>query len=204
MARWTKCSVATALAALITAGASTASSPAPADALVGMHDRYVVDRGTVTLEFDADALASLGLAIIPHVESKEAPEPYRAVFAVDAPSTLEIETVGSTLAGIIGGEARTRGALLVDRPGGRTIVGNFVLQISPDIVCTMASALYDPGHPEVTFELTAVTVGFDLHAQRFSFVAEACQEPTLSDASWPLHQKQPGEIAIGQHLAETT
>lgn len=126
--------------------------------------RFLVVDGMVTFEFDPLELDRLSLAFIAQGEIPEASTETSITFPVDASTTLEFQLDADGVMGIAGGTLATCGALLLDQPGDRIVLGNLVIDAAPDGNLSVKSTLEDRENPEPAFDLH--TVFIEPHATR--------------------------------------
>ncbi|MFQ5590219.1 MAG: hypothetical protein ACE5HE_03555 [Phycisphaerae bacterium] len=142
---------------IITASAASFAGAAPSPA-IDARQYYVATSGSVTFRFAEDALKQLGLAFAAQGQLGDGPFPQ---FAVDPTSTFEVELEDGVFAGVVSGELRTRGALLVQGPIERVVIGNLTLQADRDGRISIKSRLEDEAKGDAVFDVDSVM--FDVH-----------------------------------------
>jgi len=162
--------------------AASAEQPREPDAKRGPQrtdtHSYVVVDGTLRFDFATDALDRIGLGFVPQ-GGLDSPDDGSGVaqassvtFQVDAASDLEIATERGRFDRIQGGRLRTCGALLLDRPGERVVVGNLALEVDPGGALTIVSTL-DSGEPsQQVFDLISVVIQFSAADGELQLLAE--------------------------------
>lgn len=162
--------------------AASAEQPREPDAKRGpkrtdTHSYVVVD-GTLRFDFAADVLESIGVGFIPQGDLDATDgvsgvaQALSVTFQVDAASDLEIATERGRFDRIQGGRLRTCGALLLDRPGERVVVGNLALEVDPGGALTIVSTL-DSGEPsQQVFELLSVAIQLNPAEKELQLLAE--------------------------------
>ena len=199
MTRWLVYSLGVAAAALIAAGASTGGSAPSPETPAELHDGYVVSGGTVTLTFDTQTLENLSLRFVSHGEIEGSPLGDQVTFGVEESSTLSVERVDGAFYEISGGVALTQGALLIDKPGGRAVIGNLAIGVNSDGVYTVASRLDEQGVSEVVFELMTVLIDFSAGARQLSLIGELS---IVDSWAWTLGMPDAGGAVIGSVALE--
>ena len=134
---------------------------------------YVVSEGSLAFFLDEQALARLGLAFVAQGEQESNGSRTYFAFEVQQTSTLELRTFKGRLDRIVAGQLTTCGALLLDRPGERHVIGNLSIEAGLDGVLTVNNTLHDrETPPEAVFELTSVMVQFNAAERRLQVVGE--------------------------------
>jgi hypothetical protein len=125
---------------------------------------YVVVDGTLRFDFATDALDRIGLGFIPQggVDSPDdangVAQASSVTFLVDAASDLEITTEHGRFDRIQSGRLRTCGALLLDRPGERVVVGNLAIEADAGGTLSIVSTLEPDDSSQRVFDLTTIAV----------------------------------------------
>ena len=139
---------------------------------------YMVVDGTLRFDFAADALERIGIGFVPlgDVNSQESDGDVAHVssvtFEVDASSDIEIETRRGRFDRIKGGRLSTCGALLLDRPGERVVVGNLAIEVDRSGSLTLVSTLDPDDRSEPLFDLTSVAIQFSAAEGELQLLAE--------------------------------
>jgi len=185
----------------LTGVAWTPSVTDSAKAATQSSQRQIARNGTATFDFDPDALAALGFRFIASSQVDDAPTEHRVVFGVAPASTLEMETQDGGYTRILGGSLQTYGALLLDKPGDRVVIGNLALRPDADGVLTVVSTLDEREGFSPAFELTSVMIDFHKAAQDLLLMGELA----ISDA-WALALDIPNAAgtAIGTVVIEAS
>ncbi len=174
----------------LTASGGTVSRTKPtktdADRSVAI-DQHVSLGGTVTLEFDAEALARLGIGFATRGDLLETPESpsvatTRSLFELDAASSVAIVTRGGRLERLTDVELATCGAILVDRPGERVVIGNLTLQLSGDGRWFVADTLRPDGLSLPVFLLSDVWIELLAGGSELSVLGELTVTSEIAEA----------------------
>lgn len=115
------------LCLLATLAAIGPSPVAPVAKAIGAQPagQYSIKEGTITFQFDADRLSSLGFSLIPVGGLNASSDGTFVIFEVD-PSNIPVAQFSeSGFQGFSNGPLMTCGAALLDRPGDRMVIGNF-------------------------------------------------------------------------------
>ncbi len=145
---------------------------------------YVTRSGTVTFQFDRASSEALGLRFIARGQSPNAPLLGQGayVFDLEASSTLEVEGDAGVFGRIVGGVLRTRGALMLDRPGGRVVIGNLTIEVGSDGVFVVRSMLDNRAASNATFRLDSVMLDFREAALSLRLIGEVSLAEPLAEA----------------------
>ncbi|MFQ5589967.1 MAG: EF-hand domain-containing protein [Phycisphaerae bacterium] len=164
--------------------------------------RYTARSGTVTLALDETSLARLGLRFIPHgVVNDGSPDGLSTwEFTLEASSTLAVESANGVFTSIVGGMLRTRGAVLVNRPGGRTVIGNLAVVADEQGVFTVDSLI--GMQADTPFRLDSIMVDFVERSQSLRLIGEL-----VITAPWAVTLELPsaagaiiGTMVVDAHL----
>lgn len=93
--------------------------------------RVQVEDGTLEFHFDSNALAALGFSFVSRGEVTSSPDGTFVAFQVDPISTSSLTLSGRDSNGALTGTVKSCGALLLDRPGARIVIGNLALRSNP-------------------------------------------------------------------------
>jgi len=153
-------STAAVVATSMVAHASPTQTPITETA-AGLNERYRFARGSVGFDFDPVTLAELGIQFAVTGQIEEPSDGHRFAFSLRSSSTLEIETRDGVYSGLAAGAVHTQGALLLDRPGNRIVIGNLAIEADSGGVLAVKSTLGDGESPSVTtFELLSILIDY--------------------------------------------
>ncbi len=121
-------------------------------------DRFLVEDGRLTLDFDPAALAELGLRIVAHGHEEFVSTENSLTFALDPSSVLEwrVESDGVTTLSTVG--LATCGALLLDRPGERVVLTDLTLRADAEGAMTLHTTFDDGPDGRPVFDLSDIWV----------------------------------------------
>jgi hypothetical protein len=136
------------------------------------HSSFAVRGGTVQFDFNRATLEPLNLNFVARGAVEEAAQGRRVAFNIEASSTLRIEAPGGAFGKIVTGDVHTSGALLLDKPGDRVVIGNFAIGVDEDGRYHVKSTLNSELRDVVTFEMTSVMVDFVPITQELFVAAE--------------------------------
>ena len=139
--------------------------------------RYVARGGSVSFNFDHEALRTLGLRFlargqVDQISDAETSDQLEVTFDLDPASTLHIAAHKGARTRILDGRLLTRGAFLFGGTARRTVVGNLVIIMNSGRSWTIADTLPDSRAPTATFELTPVVVDFDSAVQDLQVIGD--------------------------------
>jgi hypothetical protein len=143
-----------------------------ADAVVEESITYAAHSGVITLDFSPATLEELGFSFVASSDLEEASSDQRFVLGIDTSSALHVETTDGIFSRLGGGVLRTRGALLLDKPGNRIVVGNFEIEADSYGTITVASTLDDTSAAGATFELVSVMIDLDSARDALRLIGE--------------------------------
>ncbi len=145
----------------------------------GVSDRsaQVVD-GTLTLDFFSEVLDDLDLRFLSQGNLEPDGNEGQITFEVDSASTFAVETPADDFTGFGSGRLQTCGAILLDRPGERIVVGNLALKADAEGVIHVVSTLDRRSDPEPLFQVISTVIELDRASRSFGLSGELI----LSDA----------------------
>ncbi len=151
--------------------------------------RYTLTDGTLALHLDPAVLASLGFSLVPQGQLDADESGASILLEIDVATSTKVATSDGVLERFDGAVINSCGALLVDRPGERIVIGNLALSADDNGVYRLKSTL-DPRQTDQTvFELfSAFTylnrAGYRLSIEGELAIAEAwANELGLPDAA---------------------
>ncbi|MBU0719376.1 MAG: hypothetical protein KJ749_14105 [Planctomycetes bacterium] len=161
--------------------------------------RFLVQGGEVRFYFDRAALEALSIGFVARGAIGEAANGRRVAFNIEPSSTLEIVAVSGVISKVVAGRVQTSGALLLDRPGDRVVIGNFAIGVEGSGRYVVASTLDHNRDEVVVFEMTSVMVDFVRRTGELRIVGElAVSAPWAREADIP----QAARVEIGTVLIE--
>jgi len=122
---------------------------------------YEVIDGTLGLRFDPEALAGLGFSFVPLGEIDADSARSTVVFEIDAPTPATLDTIDGVFERFGGGKLSTCGALLVNRPGDRIVIGNLALGKGDNGALQLESTLDPSTQGEAVFDFASALVELD-------------------------------------------
>ncbi|UCE61654.1 MAG: hypothetical protein JSU63_07880 [Phycisphaerales bacterium] len=146
--------------------------PMPAQAGGTDQGPVLVQGGTVEFNFNTGLLEALGFRFHAQGQLYEATDDSTATFAIAQSSTWEVSANNGGGVVVDGGILRTAGALILERPGSRIVIGNLEIHPSPKDVLTMKNTLTPQGLPEDIFELQSVMIESRLDARELTLIGE--------------------------------
>ncbi|MHC4698288.1 MAG: hypothetical protein ACYTFA_16270, partial [Planctomycetota bacterium] len=157
--------------------------------------------GTVTFYFDAGVLEALDLGLIAHGQLDEACPGPRIAFGIETPTTFEVESQNGVVTRIARGSVHTRGAMLLERPSGRVVIGNLMIEANASGALSVKSTLEPGGAPLTLFELESVMLDFQRARQELHLISDLA----LS-SSWAVALELPNAAGalVGTVVIETT
>ncbi|MHC4696349.1 MAG: hypothetical protein ACYTFA_06380 [Planctomycetota bacterium] len=157
--------------------------------------------GTVTFHFDAAVLEALDLRLIAHGQLDEACPGPRIAFGIEAPTTLEVESLSGVVTRIARGSVHTRGAMLLDRPSGRVVIGNLMIEADSNGALSVKSTLEPGGSPRTLFELESVTLEFQRARHELHLIGDLALASSWAAA---LDLPKAAGAAVGTVVIEAT
>ncbi|MDO8629662.1 MAG: hypothetical protein Q7R41_04155, partial [Phycisphaerales bacterium] len=151
--------------------------------------RYAVVEGTMGLRFDSDALSALGFSFFPQGEIDTDSAHSSILFEIDTATPTTVDFADGVFERFGGAKLSACGALLVERPGERVVIGNLAMGVGNGGVLHLESTLDPRRAGQAVFELTSVLVEFDRAAGRLRLEGELAiseawaDELRLSDAA---------------------
>ncbi|MFQ5589966.1 MAG: hypothetical protein ACE5HE_02275 [Phycisphaerae bacterium] len=139
--------------------------------------QYAATGGTVTFDFDRAVLEELHLRFIARGQADEVFTGSRAVFNIQADSTLVVGARDGTLSGLLTGQLRTRGALLIDKPHGRDVIGNLTIVAEDDGTFSIDSTLDAEQVSLIAFVMESVLVDFSSPEKSLRLIGEISISP---------------------------
>ncbi len=134
---------------------------------------FFVSEGTVELLFDERGLTELELAFASQGDLESDGRGTFFVLEVQPWSPLEFRMIRDRFGGLTGGSVSTCGALLLDRPGERMVIGNLLIEAGADGVIRVVNELHGGKSPvDPVFEMTSVMMQFNRVDRRFEMVGE--------------------------------
>ncbi len=128
--------------------------------------------GTVTFDFDAGVLDALGIRLLAHGQRDEALQGHRMAFGITTAPTLDVNAQDGVLSVVAGSSVQTRGAILLDRPSGRVVIGNLRVEADPDGALSVKSTLEPGGSVRTLFELESVMLDSNRATQGLRLIGE--------------------------------
>lgn len=125
-----------------------------------------VGRGEAQLRFDAHVLEQIELSLVALGTTDGSTDGRRASFGICEPSSLRISKRDALSPPSFSGMIHTRGALLLDKPGDRLVLGNLVVVLNGRDRGGVYTTLHDGMnlHPAFDLELVSVSVADDVSA----------------------------------------
>ena len=134
--------------------------------------QYALTDGTMALHMDAEVLASLGFAFVPQGELDVNENGASILLEIDAATSTEVEIADGILRPFSETAIQSCGALLVDRPGTRIVIGNLALISGRDGGYRLQNTL-DPRQADPTvFELFSVFTNLNRSRNRLRIAGE--------------------------------
>ncbi|MFQ5592105.1 MAG: hypothetical protein ACE5HE_13150, partial [Phycisphaerae bacterium] len=128
--------------------------------------------GAVTFHFDQGMLKRLHLSFIAHGHLDEAKQGQRVAFGIQDPPVLQVEYRSGIFSRIVACRLRTRGAFLIDKPSGRAVIGNLLIEADADGALAIKSTLEADGSSPTVFNLESVMVEPGQEARELRLIAE--------------------------------
>ncbi|MEK7711308.1 MAG: hypothetical protein AAB341_05370 [Planctomycetota bacterium] len=143
--------------------------------------RYAVVEGTMTLRFDSEVLSALGFSFVPQGEIDADSARSSILFEIDTATPTTVDIADGVFERFGGGKLSACGALLVDRPGERIVIGNLALGADDGGVLRLESTLDPRRAGQSVFELTSVLVEPDRAAGRLRLEGELAISEAWAD-----------------------
>ncbi len=160
-------------AAIAAQGGAASAGSHTGEARTGERLVYVVRSGTATFRFATDLRKALGFEFVAQGDLNGASSAANVAFSIEATSTLRVETEQGVYSGIVGGALHTRGALLLDKPGVRVVIGNLAIEANPHGLLLIKSTLDgEDGAGEAVFELESVMLDLRPDARDLRLIGE--------------------------------
>ena len=142
---------------------------------------YFVSEGTVELFFDEWGLTELELAFTSQGDLQNDGQGTYFLLEVQPWSALDFQTFRNQFGGLIGGSLSTCGALLLDRPGERMVIGNLSIEAGGDGVIRVMNQLHGrESWDDPVLEMTSVMMQFNRLGRRFEMVGELSVTDSLA------------------------
>lgn len=167
--------------------------------ITGKDDPYLIQDGLMTFHFDLERMEAFGLRFVPQGQLESDAFNRTVQFELDLSDSPAIEFSDQGIGQWSGGRLGSCGALLLDRPGERVVVGNLVLSVDPSGPLSLRSTLGEPLETDEPFDLGETWIDSDLRRREWRMESEL-----LLDPEWSVRLEIPDAagVAIGSVTIE--